>query len=111
LRKVVFPLEFPDNNDTVMYPFFRHLDKTGERGKLLRILHYGDSQIENNRISSTLRNRFQARFGGSGIGMFPVVSPVPHNASIQVQTYRPVGTIIPLWTGKAVLLLTTAMVC
>ena len=100
LRKLVFPLEFPDSNDTVMYSFFRHLDKAGERGNLLRILHYGDSQIENNRISSTLRNRFQARFGGSGIGMFPVVSPVPHSASIQVQTSGRWERFTPLDRGS-----------
>jgi hypothetical protein len=100
LRKLVFPLEFPDDSDTVMYSFFRHLDKTGDRGNLLRILHYGDSQIENNRISSTLRNRFQARFGGSGIGMFPVVSPVPHSASIQVLTAGRWERYTPLERGN-----------
>ena len=37
----------------------------------LRILHYGDSQIEEDRITGTIRSRLQARFGGSGPGMMP----------------------------------------
>lgn len=82
----IYPLEFPSGNDTLLNRFFRSLNDVELSGGRLRIVHYGDSQIENNRISSTLRNRFQRRFGGSGIGMFPVVSPVVHSASVEVLT-------------------------
>ena len=82
----IYPLEFPPANDTVLDRFFRSLSDIEINGGQLRILHYGDSQIENNGISSILRNRFQSRFGGSGIGMFPVVSPVVHSASVEVMT-------------------------
>lgn len=37
----------------------------------LRIVHYGDSQIEEDRITGTIRERLQARFGGDGPGMMP----------------------------------------
>ena len=37
----------------------------------LRIVHYGDSQIEEDRITGTIRARMQERFGGSGPGMMP----------------------------------------
>ncbi|HRY99265.1 MAG TPA: hypothetical protein P5550_09455 [Bacteroidales bacterium] len=37
-----------------------------------RILHYGDSQIEGDRISGFLRNRLQGIYGGSGPGFIPV---------------------------------------
>jgi hypothetical protein len=84
IRRLIFPLQFPAGNDSVLYPFFRELDKAERQDNFMRILHYGDSQIENNRITSALRNRFQNRFGGSGTGMFPVLSPVPHNASFDV---------------------------
>ena len=43
------------------------------RNKKVRILHYGDSQIESDRITSYLRNQLQKRFGGSGVGLFPVI--------------------------------------
>jgi lysophospholipase L1-like esterase len=37
--------------------------------KVVRILHYGDSQIEGDRISSRLRHRLQSDFGGRGPGL------------------------------------------
>lgn len=38
----------------------------------VRIMHYGDSQIEGDRITSYLRNHLQEAFGGSGIGLLPI---------------------------------------
>ncbi len=38
----------------------------------LRIVHYGDSQIEEDRITSTIRSALQSRFGGGGQGMLPL---------------------------------------
>ena len=38
-----------------------------------RIIHYGDSQLEGDRISGYLRNRLQQLYGGSGLGFIPVV--------------------------------------
>ena len=38
-----------------------------------RIIHYGDSQLEGDRISAYLRNRFQGIYGGSGPGFVPIV--------------------------------------
>jgi|WetSurMetagenome_2_1015567.scaffolds.fasta_scaffold28784_2 hypothetical protein len=40
--------------------------------KPLRILYYGDSQIENDRITSVFRKILQERFGGIGRGLIPV---------------------------------------
>lgn len=85
LRQLIFSLDFPENNDTVLDNFFKKLVALEKSRELLRIIHYGDSQIENDRISSSLRNRFQIKFGGSGIGMFPVVSNVPHSASVKIE--------------------------
>ena len=44
-------------------------------------MHYGDSQLEMDRISQDLRQALQERFGGSGTGLFPALSNVP-SASI-----------------------------
>ena len=38
-------------------------------------MHYGDSQIEGDRITSFIRNKFQVKFGGSGPGLRPALQP------------------------------------
>jgi len=40
--------------------------------KVVRIAHYGDSQIEGDRITSNLRKKFIAKFGGEGVGFIPL---------------------------------------
>ena len=77
------PLQYPGNNPEVLYPFFRSLKKLPNNDELIRILHYGDSQIEGDRITSYIRNQMQKKFGGAGIGMFPVV--LPHNTNISLK--------------------------
>ena len=49
-----------------------------------RILHYGDSQIEGDRITAYLRNRLQRMYGGSGPGFLPV-KPVYNQISAKVK--------------------------
>ena len=43
----------------------------------VRIVHFGDSQIEEDRISMILRHRLQDRFGGGGVGLLPMVQTIP----------------------------------
>jgi len=38
---------------------------------VVRVAHYGDSQLEGDRITCYVRNYFQQKFGGSGIGFTP----------------------------------------
>jgi len=52
--------------------FFQEISNLSNSRKKISILHYGDSQIEGDRISKYLRNRFQARFGGCGLGLVPI---------------------------------------
>jgi hypothetical protein len=55
----------PDDDFRFFDPFFRELEKAQERDDMpVRVLHYGDSQIEMDRISSDLRQGLQERFGG-----------------------------------------------
>jgi lysophospholipase L1-like esterase len=86
LKCLLRPLEYPEGNDTLLYSFFRELERLPSDNKLIHILHYGDSQIEGDRITSYLRSQMQKRFGGEGIGLFPVVavnpSAVPYNYEI-----------------------------
>ncbi|MDR0686996.1 MAG: hypothetical protein LBF79_06040, partial [Dysgonamonadaceae bacterium] len=43
----------------------------------IHILHYGDSQIEGDRITGYLRRRLQERFGGTGPGLLPLIQQIP----------------------------------
>ncbi|UZO82587.1 lipase [Aquimarina sp. ERC-38] len=49
-----------------------------------RIIHYGDSQLEGDRITSYLRNRLQTTFGGNGPGFLPVM-PVYNQSSAIIE--------------------------
>lgn len=63
------------------YEFFDSVfvafEKAREEGKIYRIMHYGDSQIEMDRISSVFRQKLQEMFGGSGPSMIPAIQTVP----------------------------------
>lgn len=48
-----------------------------------KIIHYGDSQIEGDRISAYIRNRLQTMYGGSGPGFIPI-KQVYHQISAEV---------------------------
>ena len=67
----------PDDDYTFFDPVFRAFERASKEGKTLRIAHYGDSQIELDRISSNLREALQTRFGGCGTGMFPALTTTP----------------------------------
>lgn len=63
-------IQYPNNDKSVLYPFFEKLDQA--RNKKVRIMHFGDSQIEADRITSYVRNELQKLFGGYGAGLFAV---------------------------------------
>ncbi len=76
-------IEYPLKDSTLLYPFFRTLRNLPASGQLIRIMHYGDSQIEDDRITSLLRNRLQAKFGGSGAGLVPASQLYPYGFSMK----------------------------
>lgn len=47
------------------------------RKPAIHVLHYGDSQIEGDRITGHLRNAWQSVWGGSGPGFLSPLSPIP----------------------------------
>lgn len=83
LRSSITPIEYPNNDSTLLYSFFRTLKNLPQSGQLIRIMHYGDSQIEDDRITSLLRNRLQSRFGGSGAGLVPAAQLYPYAFSMK----------------------------
>lgn len=71
---------FLPNDDYQYFDVVFHQMDQAQRHRV-RVVHYGDSQIELDRISQDLRQALQERFGGSGTGQFPALSNVP-SASI-----------------------------
>ncbi len=77
-------------------PLFASFERARAEGRTVRVLHYGDSQIEMDRMSSRLRSALQHRFGGSGPGLVPfctiIASPaVSLSASGALSHYAPFG--------------------
>jgi lysophospholipase L1-like esterase len=69
------PIEDPSNH--AMDGFFASLKKTdaGTPGAITRVAHYGDSLVVSDFMSSTLRRRFQLRFGDAGHGFVLMAKP------------------------------------
>lgn len=57
--------------------FFAALDSSKE---VIHIAHYGDSQIEGDRISNNLRRKMQQQFGGAGLGYVPMIDVASHGS-------------------------------
>ena len=76
--KPVIPKVVVDSTaDSRMFlrPFYESLSETGER--VVRVVHYGDSQIEEDRMTSQIRDHLQNRYGGRGVGLMPVAQTIP----------------------------------
>ncbi|HJX71429.1 MAG TPA: hypothetical protein VJ346_05735 [Bacteroidales bacterium] len=71
LRKSITRIEFPKNDRTILFGVFDALKRVKDKGGLIRIMHYGDSQIEGDRMTALIRNRLQQKFGGHGVGLVP----------------------------------------
>ncbi len=82
LKQITHKIEFPGYDKSVLYSFFKSIDNIKKKNDLIRILHYGDSQIEGDRITSFLRNKLQLRFGGSGPGLLPCIITNTQSLSI-----------------------------
>ena len=60
----------PANDLKYFDDFFAALDAANDTP--VRVTHYGDSQIEIDRISCIIRERLQEKFGGGGVGYVPL---------------------------------------
>lgn len=69
--------DLPDNDPTWFDRFFLHLQLAELDSTVVHIVHYGDSQLEEDRISATIREDLQKEFGGAGPGMMPPIMTVP----------------------------------
>ncbi len=77
MRQELMKIQFKDDNPDILNSFFSALEKTKKDGSSTRVLHYGDSQIEGDRITGYIRNELQKEFGGTGPGLLPAYEVIP----------------------------------
>ncbi|MCB9184294.1 MAG: hypothetical protein H6591_10270 [Flavobacteriales bacterium] len=71
-------MHLPEAGHHALQPFFEALQRAQSAKRPIRILHYGDSQLEGDRITAYVRNKLQTQFGGNGPGLIPIADIVPH---------------------------------
>jgi len=79
------PLELPNGSYKCLETIFKALMNPAELGNVVRIIHYGDSQIEADRMSNYLRYKLQQQFGGSGPGLVPAKTAYDYKAPCAVE--------------------------
>jgi len=62
--------------------FFKSLENSA-KGQKMSIFHYGDSQIEGDRMTAYIRQRIQQQFGGTGPGLIPAYNVYTTHSFIQ----------------------------
>ena len=65
----------------ILQPF---IDSLANSKGQVRVMYYGDSQIEGDRISGKLRELLREGRGGTGPGLFLPVMPVMYTKSIWI---------------------------
>jgi alginate O-acetyltransferase complex protein AlgI len=70
----------------VIYSPYDAISDTVANGGQFRILFYGDSQLEGDRMTSYLRRRLREANGGTGPGLFSPVMPVMYTRSYDVRS-------------------------
>ena len=87
LKKMVHAIEYPANtvaagNKECLDDFYGALYHEKWKRNIVRVMHFGDSQIECDRITSFIRNKLQHRFKGLGPGLLPAIQPYGNFFSI-----------------------------
>ncbi len=76
--KVIIPkvaVDSTTDSRIFLQSFYASLAESGN--KAVRVLHYGDSQIEEDRMSQQIREALQSKYGGSGAGLMPLAQTIP----------------------------------
>lgn len=73
-------LQFKDGDSSPFFTFFHALDSASGSQKI-HVYHFGDSQIETDRMTGMIREKLQQQFGGHGPGL---TSPLPVTASSNI---------------------------
>ncbi len=98
LAKLNTSIQYYDAGKSAMANFFNSLSNITNEAKSIRVLHYGDSQIEGDRISDYLRLKLQAQFGGEGPGLISFMPVAP--SVINKLSWSPTWDRYTIFTGK-----------
>ena len=81
-----------------LYRLFEQLKSAAAENRKISIFHYGDSQIEGDRMTGYIRQRIQNQFGGNGPGMIPATNV--YNTQSFKQTFSPNFERLTSFWGK-----------
>ena len=80
-------LIFNEAGQQKLYQLFEKLESVANKKQKIHVIHYGDSQIEGDRMTAYIRQRLQNEFGGTGPGL--VAANNVYNTQSFVQTFSP----------------------
>ena len=98
-------IHIPGGDYTFFDSLFTAIEEAASQGRTVRIIHYGDSQLEMDRITAVIREELQDRFGGSGPGMTPMMRKI-HSVSVSqgfqggLTRYSVVADTLSHWTSS-----------
>lgn len=81
-KPVQVPIIVPDGLKAQWANMFKKF--ANAKNEKVRIIHYGDSQLEGDRITGYIREKFQSAYGGNGPGFVPVM-PVYHQIAVKIE--------------------------
>lgn len=96
--KLITSIQYKNVTKSAMTNFFNSLSNISHEEKSIRILHYGDSQIEGDRISDYLRLKLQGQFGGEGPGLISFMPVAP--SVVNKISWSPGWDRYPVFAGK-----------
>lgn len=96
--KLITSIQYKNPGKSAMANFFNSLANLSNEEKSIRILHYGDSQIEGDRISDYLRLKLQSQFGGEGPGLISFMPVAP--SVVNKISWSPGWDRYPVFAGK-----------
>jgi len=67
-------LQFADSGKENLHNFFVKLANVASKRGKISMQHYGDSQLEGDRMTSYIRQKIQTQFGGNGPGLIPATN-------------------------------------
>ena len=70
------PVDSVTDSRMFLAAFYASLAESSDR--VVRVLHYGDSQIEEDRMSQQIREKLQTLYGGQGCGLMPLAQTIPN---------------------------------
>lgn len=91
-------IQYKNATKSAMANFFASLSNINNETKSIRILHYGDSQIEGDRISDYLRLKLQSLFGGEGPGLVSFMPVAP--SVVNKMSWSDSWDRYPVFAGK-----------